>query len=75
MKMILEKIKTILSEQISVNTDDIKPESTFDSLGLDSLDMMQVLMELEDEFGIQIDENSDMKTVGDLIEYIKNQKG
>ena len=74
-EMIFEKIKEILSEQTSANIEDIKIESSFDSLGLDSLDLMQVLMELEDAFDIKIDESNNMKTVGDLVAYIENQKG
>ena len=65
-----EKVKDIISEQLGVKKEEIKPESSFiDDLGADSLDTVEVVMALEEEFGIEIpDEDAEkMAAVGDSI--------
>ncbi|MDQ5983788.1 MAG: Acyl carrier protein [Eubacteriales bacterium SKADARSKE-1] len=72
--MVLEKIKKILSEQFSVSEDKINLETDIaQDLGADSLDVVDILMSLEDEFEIEIpDEDVEsVKTVGQLVDYIK----
>ena len=72
--MIFEKLKALIAEQLSVDPDDITLEATFvDDLGVDSLDLVELSMALEDEFGIEEMSEEDManiKTVGDLVEYL-----
>ena len=71
-----EKIKSIIAEQLGVKKEEIKPESSFiDDLGADSLDTVELVMALEEEFGIEIpDENAEkMTTVGDAIKYIEEK--
>ncbi len=73
--MVLEKIKAILSAQFSVEEDDITTETTLaDDLGADSLDVVDLLMSIEDEFEVEIpdEEVENIKTVGALVEYIEN---
>ena len=73
--MVLEKIKTILSEQFSVEEKDIKPETLLeDDLGADSLDVVDLLMTIEDDFEVEIpdEEVENIKTVGALVEYIES---
>ncbi len=68
-----EKVKEIIMEQLSINDPDaIAPETTLEDLGADSLDMVEVIMALEDEFDIQIkDEDLEsLKCVSDLVDYI-----
>jgi len=68
-----EKVKDIISEQLGVKKEEIKPESSFiDDLGADSLDTVEVVMALEEEFGIEIpDEDAEkITTVGESIKYI-----
>ncbi|MDD4295259.1 MAG: acyl carrier protein [Candidatus Omnitrophica bacterium] len=68
-----EKVKDIISEQLGVKKDEIKIESSFiDDLGADSLDTVEVVMALEEEFGIEIpDEDAEkITTVGQAISYI-----
>ena len=68
-----ERVKNIIAEQLGVKKEEIKPESSFvDDLGADSLDTVEVVMALEEEFGIEIpDEDADkMVTVGEAIKYI-----
>jgi acyl carrier protein len=68
-----EKVKGIISEQLGVKKEEIKPESSFiDDLGADSLDTVEVVMALEEEFGIEIpDEDAEkITTVGEAVKYI-----
>ena len=68
-----EKVKEIIMEQLSISDPDmITMETTLEDLGADSLDMVEVIMALEDEFDIQIrDEDLEsLKCVSDLVEYI-----
>ncbi|MBN2120363.1 MAG: acyl carrier protein [Candidatus Omnitrophica bacterium] len=68
-----EKVKSIIAEQLGVKSEEIKPESSFvDDLGADSLDTVELVMALEEEFGIEIpDEDAEkMGTVGEAIKYI-----
>ena len=70
------KVKDIISEQLGVKKEEIKPESSFiDDLGADSLDTVEVVMALEEEFGIEIpDEDAEkITTVGDAVKYIENK--
>ncbi len=71
-----EKVKEIISEQLGVKKDEVKPESSFiDDLGADSLDTVEVVMALEEEFGIEIpDEEAEKITkVGEAIKYIEEK--
>lgn len=73
--MVLEKVKSILSNQFDVEEDSITPETTLaDDLGADSLDVVDLLMSIEDEFEVEIpdEEVENIKTVGALVEYIEN---
>lgn len=70
---ILAKVKEVIVDQLSVEEDDVTPEASFfDDLGADSLDIVELVMALEDSFGISIpDEDAEsIKTVGDAVEYI-----
>lgn len=73
----IEKIKDIVVEKISCNRDDIKPEASFQDLGLDSLDAVELIMAFEEEFGVEIpdDEAETIKTVGDAISVIEKKIG
>lgn len=51
----------------------IKPETTFAELSLDSLDVAELVMSLEDEFGVTIEMNENLKTVGDITKYIEEK--
>ncbi|GAA0114359.1 MULTISPECIES: acyl carrier protein [Clostridium] len=71
-----EKVRKRISEQLSLDEDDITLESSFiDDLGADSLDIVELIMALEEEFDIEIpDEDAEkISTVGDVVEYIKTR--
>ena len=72
--MVLEKMKQILSEQLDADIDSITPETDIsDDLGADSLDVVEMLMAIEDEFDIEIpdDKVESLKTVGQVVDYIQ----
>jgi acyl carrier protein len=73
--MILERLTRIIIEQLGVEEEEIALESSYiDDLGADSLDIVELIMALEEEFGIEIPDADAEKvtTVGDTVEYIKN---
>ncbi len=72
-----EKVKDIVVEQLGVEADDVNIDSTFiDDLGADSLDIVELIMAFEEEFGIEIpDEAAEkIKTVQDVVTYIDQNK-
>ena len=72
----LEKMKTIIAEQLSVDADSIQADSNFkEDLGADSLDLFELVMELEEEFGVEIpsEDLESIATVNDVMEYLKNK--
>ncbi len=75
-KEMLEKMKTMIAEQLSCSEAEITAETSFkDDLGADSLDLFELVMALEDEYNIEIpaEELTELATVGDVIEYLKNR--
>lgn len=73
-----EKITEIIVEQLGVKPEEVTPEASFvDDLGADSLDTVELVMALEEEFGIEIpDEDAEkIQTVGDAIRYIDEKAG
>ena len=73
-----EKIKKIICEQLEVNEEDVVPEASFvDDLGADSLDQVELIMAMEEEFDISISDEDAEKIVSvrDATEYIEKIKG
>src|SRR4051795_9857164 len=71
------KVKNIIADQLGVGEDEIKPESSFiEDLGADSLDIVELVMAMEEEFEVEIpdEEAENIKTVGDAINYINTHK-
>lgn len=76
--MTFEKVKEILSKQLEVSVDEIQlANSLQEDLGADSLDVVEIVMALEDEFSIEIadEETAKIKTVDDIVKYIDSQIG
>lgn len=74
--MELEQIKKLLAEQFSMNEDDIGMDTSFaEDIGADSLDLVELVMALEQEFDLEIDDDEveKIKTVGDAVRYIKDK--
>ena len=75
--MIFEKIQEVLSEQFEVSADSITVDTNLvDDLGADSLDVVELIMSVEDEFGLSISDEdaANLTTVGKIIEYIEKQQ-
>ena len=77
MSEIEERVTAIIVDKLGVNETEVKPEATFaQDLGVDSLDTVELIMEFEKEFGLQIpdDQAEKIATVGDAIAYIEANK-
>ena len=73
----MDKVKKLLSKQLGIKEDKIKPESRIvEDLGADSLDVVELLMTLEDEFNISVtdEEAAGLKTVQDILNILKSNK-
>lgn len=71
-----QRVKAIIVEQLGVNESEVKPEAKFvDNLGADSLDLVELVMALEEEYNMEISDEDAEKilTVGDAINYIKGK--
>ena len=73
--MVMEKLTKLLAEHLDVDTGEIKAETTFESLGIDSLDTVEMLMELEEELGIELELSERVTTVGELAAFIEKKLG
>lgn len=74
---IFEKLKELVVDQLGVEEDEVTMEATMqDDLGADSLDLVDLVMSVEEEFGVKVaDEDlENIKTVGDIVEYIEENK-
>ena len=75
--MVFEKVRNILAAQLDVEEDSITMESTLEGdLGADSLDLVDLVMTLEDDFDVEVDDNviEDVKTVGDIVHLIEKNR-
>jgi len=71
-----ERVKKIVAEQLGVDESEVVPKASYtDDLGADSLDLVELIMAMEEEFGIKIEdeEAEQIKTVQDTIDFIKNR--
>jgi len=71
---ILDKVRDVIVDQLNVDAEDVNEEASFvDDLGADSLDIVELVMALEEEFGVSIpdEEAENIKTVGDAVAYIE----
>ena len=70
-----DKLKEILAEQLGVDEDSSTAQTTIDDLGADSLDLVEAVMNIEEAFGVNIDDDEieNLKTVGDFLDYIANK--
>ena len=75
--MVFDKVKELIAEQLDVKADDITETSNIqDDLGADSLDVVDLVMALEDEFDVEIPEDQveNINTVGDIVKFIEDKQ-
>lgn len=72
--MEFEKIKAIIADKMDLDPDTITEQSSFKDLEMDSLDMVEIVMDVEDEFDITIETSEGLETIADLIALIRSQK-
>ena len=72
--MYFDAIAKIVSERTGCDISDVKPESKFSELGIDSLDTVELLMNLEDKLGIEVELDQKVETVGDLVAFIESKQ-
>lgn len=70
---VFEKVQEIIVEELGKDAEEVKVETTFEELDADSLDVFQVISEIEDEFDIQIETEEGLNTVGDLVAYVEEK--
>lgn len=68
---VFEKVQAIIVEELGKDVDDVTLETTFEDLDADSLDVFQVISEIEDTFDVQIESEEGLKTVADLVAYVE----
>lgn len=73
--MYFDTIAKIVAERTGCDIADVKPESTFADLGIDSLDTVELLMELEDELGMELELDEKVETINDLDKFIQKKQG
>ncbi len=69
-----EKLVSYAAKQLELSPEEITPESTFESLGIDSLDIVEMIMDLESELGVELEmEEQKIATFGELAEFIESK--
>ncbi len=68
-----EKIAGYLAEQLEIPVEDITPETTFESLGVDSLDTVEMVMGLEEKLGVELELEEKVSTVGELVAFVETK--
>lgn len=69
-----DTIVSIIGDKMDIDPSDISMDSTFESLSIDSLDMVEIVMDLENEFNIEMEDTEDLHTIEDLVNYIDNSQ-
>lgn len=72
--MVYDKIVEIISDKMDIEAEEISMDSSFESLQIDSLDMVELVMEIEEAFDITVEDSEGLKTVADLVNYIEENK-
>ena len=70
---IFEKIQSYLAAQLDISADEITRETTFESLGIDSLDTVEMVMDLESELGVDLEMEEKLNTVGELVDFVESK--
>ena len=68
-----EKIRSYLASELDISEDEITRDTTFESLGVDSLDTVEMVMDLEQELGVELEIEEKIATVGDLVDFVESK--
>ena len=72
----IDIVKEILSDNLDIDAENVTPEATFEGLGIDSLDMVEMVMDLEEELGVELElEDKKLATVGELADFAESKLG
>ena len=74
-EVVFEKIKNIIMEQLGLAEDEITILTSFEELGMDSLDLFQIIIEIEEEFDIQVEDPEKIKTVQEAVSFVESKLG
>lgn len=72
--MIFEEIREVVCEQLGVDESEVTMDTTFEDLGADSLDLFQVVIEIEEKFGIQLEDAEKIKSIKDAVDYVEKNR-
>ena len=72
--MVFDAIAELIADRVECDKSEVKMESTFKDLGIDSLDTVELLMDLEDKIDMEIELDQEVKTVGDLVKFIESKQ-
>jgi len=75
MIMVLEKLQKLMEEHLGIDPGEVTAETTFESLGIDSLDTVEMLMDLEEELGVELELDEKITTIGELVAFIEKKVG
>ena len=68
-----EKIRSYLASELDISEDEITRDTTFESLGIDSLDTVEMVMDLEQELGVDLELEEKLATVGELVDFVESK--
>ena len=68
-----DKIAKYLAEQLDLTAEEITADTTFESLGVDSLDTVEMVMDLEDELGVELELEEKIATIGELVAFVESK--
>ena len=71
---VFEKVQDIIVDELGKEKEEVTLETSFEELDADSLDLFQIINDIEDEFDVEVDTEADMKTVADLVKYVENNE-
>ena len=71
--MLFEQIQEVVAEHLDCDKEEITRESTFESLGIDSLDAVELVMELEEKLEIQLDLDRDLENIAELVKFVEEK--
>ena len=71
---VFEKVQDIIVDELGKEKEEVTLETSFEELDADSLDLFQIINDIEDEFDVEVDTEADMKTVADPVKYVENNK-